>query len=434
MERLLEILLPKAEKNKKYIWENCLFIFDTNVFLNLYKYSNSTRNEFSKILDKVKDRVWIPHQVALEYLYNRQTKIHEQKENYMDHLHAIDNACATAKKEITLKLGSIKKSFRKFDVDDLTKKIDDFFYQLKKEVEDKNKDNPDFHKDDVVLSLFLKYFNNNIGEANQNDDLTKIYEEGQKRYENEIPPGYKDLEKKKGKTRLYGDIEIKSEYGDLLIWKQIINKSRESGFSVVFITDDSKEDWWKNEKGIKIPRNELLNEFTFCTNNDFLMYNSESFLNDSKEFLKIDVEESAITEVRNFINLSMLLEDEEIKKQIKETLFEEFNKREILNQRIHDKESLYKELNVINEIIFDTKRMLNKLKTEKDLLEGLIGNNADNASVEYDLAKKQLEEIVAEINEKEKIIKRLIQRRSKITMKLYRENKFHEEDEGKTNM
>ena len=57
----------------KEMWENCVFVLDSNVLLNLYEYSCETSEELQKIFKYISDadRLWIPHQSALEYHRNR---------------------------------------------------------------------------------------------------------------------------------------------------------------------------------------------------------------------------------------------------------------------------------------------------------------------------------------------------------------------------
>jgi uncharacterized protein with von Willebrand factor type A (vWA) domain len=64
------------------LWHHCIFIFDTNVLLDFYEYRNETRQEFFKVLDAIKDRLWIPHQVALEYNENRINRIKQAESNF----------------------------------------------------------------------------------------------------------------------------------------------------------------------------------------------------------------------------------------------------------------------------------------------------------------------------------------------------------------
>lgn len=57
----------------KKLWDECIFIFDANVLLNLYRYSQKTSQKLLDVLynEKIKERIWIPHQFAFEYQKNR---------------------------------------------------------------------------------------------------------------------------------------------------------------------------------------------------------------------------------------------------------------------------------------------------------------------------------------------------------------------------
>jgi hypothetical protein len=55
-----------SEQDQKLLWEKCLFVLDANILLNLYRYSDSTRAEFIKILNSLRNRLWLPHRA--EYL------------------------------------------------------------------------------------------------------------------------------------------------------------------------------------------------------------------------------------------------------------------------------------------------------------------------------------------------------------------------------
>jgi|SRR5262245_4337358 len=73
-----------TEEEFSVLWRECIFSFDANVLLNLYKYSQTTRESFLKILSGLRDRIWLPHQAALEYQENRLKVIFDQYERYDD--------------------------------------------------------------------------------------------------------------------------------------------------------------------------------------------------------------------------------------------------------------------------------------------------------------------------------------------------------------
>jgi len=97
-----------TEQEYRHIWENALFIFDTNILLNLYRYQNSSRDEFIKILESLDDRIWIPHHVALEFKRNRLTTIRSRTNLLIEAKEAINKSQSTLATELN-KL-QIKKS------------------------------------------------------------------------------------------------------------------------------------------------------------------------------------------------------------------------------------------------------------------------------------------------------------------------------------
>lgn len=72
---------PREEELHE-LWETCLFVLDANVLLNLYRYSPGTSASLINILTEISNRLWIPHQVALEYQTNRLDEIARQAEIY----------------------------------------------------------------------------------------------------------------------------------------------------------------------------------------------------------------------------------------------------------------------------------------------------------------------------------------------------------------
>ncbi|MGR5590620.1 PIN-like domain-containing protein, partial [Peptoniphilus grossensis] len=88
------------------------------------------------------------------------------------------------------------------------------------------------------------------------DEIIKVCEEGKIRFENLIPPGFSDKNKKEY-----------NKYNDLLIWKEILNYTKENKSieNVIFLIEDMKDgNWWdkkaSNNEKRKIHRF-LLNEF-----------------------------------------------------------------------------------------------------------------------------------------------------------------------------
>jgi PIN like domain len=72
---------PSEEEFKK-LWGECIFSFDTNVLLNIYRYSPKSRERLFEVWRKLNKDIWLPHQVALEYLQERLNVISHQSKPY----------------------------------------------------------------------------------------------------------------------------------------------------------------------------------------------------------------------------------------------------------------------------------------------------------------------------------------------------------------
>ena len=60
MRNAIKEFIELNEEEKKLIWEGATFVFDTNVFLNLYRYSSSTREQLFKAFKELNGRIWMP--------------------------------------------------------------------------------------------------------------------------------------------------------------------------------------------------------------------------------------------------------------------------------------------------------------------------------------------------------------------------------------
>ena len=87
------------------MWEKSIFVIDANVMLNLYRYSQDTRNKLIAALKQFSPRLWVPHQAAWEYQRNRLDVISKQREAYNE----IERAFAETPKKLESVLGAYNK-------------------------------------------------------------------------------------------------------------------------------------------------------------------------------------------------------------------------------------------------------------------------------------------------------------------------------------
>lgn len=279
------------EEEIKAVWDDCYVVLDANILLNFYRCSKDTSDDVFNILEAIKDKLWIPYQVAWEYFNNRRNVFHE---NW--------NAAITIK-------DSFKTYIDRFYQDDKVKKLlarnpfintDELKEVISQCIDEVNtvlskyeQNVTDFTFNDEILDKITKLLDSKVGDDLPEQALLDIYKEGKKRYELRFPPGYKDDTQDK---RSQGERHV---YGDLINWQMIINKANEDGKNIVFVSGDQKEDWWDVWNGAKIrPRTELIKEFHDKTGKDIVIYNQHSFMQYAKENIVNDTKDASIYEVK----------------------------------------------------------------------------------------------------------------------------------------
>lgn len=270
MRSVYREFLNLTEEEKDDLCKKGIYVFDTNVLLNLYRYSSSTRNSLLSSIDSIKDQIWMPNHIAYEFLRDRVNVIYETNQKYQDMYSAIDGFCDTWKTELRIteedSIASLHKSISKWI--DSTK------------AEHLSVSNP---SDDSILEKLYDLYEGKTGEAYSDEKLNEIYTIGENRYAKNTPPGFKDVKKDDNK------------FGDLIIWFQMMDYCKDNNCPLVFVTNDQKEDWWQIYKGKKYgPRHELRAEFRKITNNDFHIYKMESFI----ELIMSPAESGIVAEIK----------------------------------------------------------------------------------------------------------------------------------------
>ena len=280
---------PKEEEINN-AWNNGVFAFDANTLLNLYRYSGGTRNDFLAALQKVKKRLFLPYQAAFEFHSNRVGVIEGVERSYNE-LEEIFKQ--NYEKSLRDEVNRFKRH-PSLKIDALKKLHDEFVEEIVEELESQKAKHPNFKTDHTVLDKVTELFDKSVGDNIPKSELEKIYKEGKERYDNDIPPGYKDEKEKRKKG-------LRNVFGDLIVWRELISFSNKENQPLIFVTDDRKEDWWRIENGRTIrPREELIKEFFDETGIRILIYNADQFLKFAKERgLVPKIKDETIDEVKN---------------------------------------------------------------------------------------------------------------------------------------
>lgn len=377
MKNIFPGYYKKNETEIKKIWETGIIVFDTNVLLNLYRYSDSTRDTILDLVSKFSKQIYIPHQAALEYNRNRYEVIAEQEKAYKEFLDKIS--------QIQKDLQSTNKPpflSAKIDTD-----LNSVFEHVSKEVNDSIEKYCHFLKEDPIYNKICSLFTDKISKSFSFEELSNIYKEGEERYKAKMPPGYEDEKTKEGVRK----------FGDLVLWKQVIELAKDLKKDIILITDERKSDWWwKIKDGRNMgPRQELVEEIKQHANVDFHMYSSERFLSYGQTFLKEQINQKALEEIQ-----AMKKAEIEESNHLKFKIFESNKVLKLKESKLIEEIEYYKtRINEINNKKYDLEKHINKLlkgASENDEIHEHIHNLSMHES-ELDEEKNKLMNRVEEL-------------------------------------
>jgi hypothetical protein len=285
--------------------ENTVFIFDTNVLLDIYSYKEITRKDFFSSLEKLKGNIWIPFHVGLEYQRNRLEIISKAKAAFR---HAKEELNSIKSLETKNKIKSITDMFPSLleKTSKLSKDIDKLISDYENDLNELDEKQPCVRSHDKIREKLNDLFCDKVGAEPSQDKIDAIEKDGEERYKNKIPPGFCDESNKKDECFYYGGVKYKKKYGDLIIWKQIIEylESNKNINNVIFITNDLKRDWWYiidsgGQKRIG-PHALLINEIKKLDNIKlFDMYTAADFLRNTSEYSSdFDISDESISNVK----------------------------------------------------------------------------------------------------------------------------------------
>ena len=312
MKEKFKAFYELSEQELSEIWsdDETVIILDTSILLSFYEYSKNTQEEWFKILQIVKDHIWIPFHVALEYQRGRLSIIRREKlslENFNTKLDGIKSTVTDGLSSFDFEskhpdLFNIEKKFRK----DICSLVDSF----KTEVTKVDETQPCATEYDDIRAKLDNLLEGKVGEEPEEAWVLQVAKQGVTRYDNKTPPGYMDA-KKDGSSFTHNNIRYEGKFGDLIIWKQILEylKGSSGVKNVIFITNDTKEDWCAilDISGVKHrigARPELKSEiYKEAEVANFMMYNANEFLTAVKKYRSVDVEDKAIEETKHIFNV-----------------------------------------------------------------------------------------------------------------------------------
>ncbi len=231
MKNVFSEYYPISKEVINDVWDKGIFCYDANVLLNLYRYSNETRNKIFENIEYFIGKTIMPYQACYEYHKNRRGVEDSLLSSYDEIIKIIEQAANA------LESGDLAK-YRKhcaLDIDrDIIKPIKSATTKIVNKIKDTKSNHSSFLNVSEIHEKISQLFDGKISDKFSEDELKRIYTEGKSRYDKKIPPGFADYDNKKNKGE-------NSLYGDLIIWKHLIEISKSKNSDIIFVTDDRKK-------------------------------------------------------------------------------------------------------------------------------------------------------------------------------------------------
>ncbi len=302
MRERFRAFYPLSDAERDEAWEEGLIVLDTNALLSLYRYPLDARNDLLAVLDGFKERLWLPYQVALEYHRNLPAVLRDQRARFKE----VRDEIAGMKSDSQARINKLRlrKRHALIDAEGLREEIETAIDRFLEKLNVIEREREELYQEDTLQGKIEVLFEGRIGEAPKQEWLDSVYEEGASRFDKKIPPGYKDAHKeasnKEADTYTFGGVVFQRKFGDLVIWKEVLQRVKQEKIQwLIFVTDDSKEDWWLSREGRKIgPRPALVDEAGREGGlRGLVMQTSENFVAIASKKLGVEVTEEVIQQI-----------------------------------------------------------------------------------------------------------------------------------------
>jgi hypothetical protein len=279
---------PNKKEVEAFV-QSAIIVLDTNVLLDLYRVTPQARNEILAVLEQTAERIFIPHQVALEFHQNRVKVAKDQLDFYVATRSGLDSLksqalqkiseftkrCALPNKEKESLAGPLEEAFKNA-VDRIKSHQERFDLDEKKVL-----------NEDPVLARLSILLDGRVGPAFDEAQRSEALKEAARRSSAKIPPGYKDGGK------------ASNSHGDYFLWEQVLTEAARRKAPVLLVSNDNKEDWVHKQLDFAIgPRFELVEEMKTRADAEFRVISFPGFLESVKRKTSIAVSEQTLSEAK----------------------------------------------------------------------------------------------------------------------------------------
>jgi hypothetical protein len=262
-----------------------LVVLDANALLNLYRYNVKTRDDFIEMLANIRERLWVPHQAMYEFWRGRSSVIGSRSREIEGIIDGILRNRSNLEKGIHTWSGRVGLPPEKTAeiIGTVESAVDDVAEKIRATSNDTALENAEDTAKDPVITALSTILETNVGYPLTADELRKAKAEAMKRIADHAPPGWKYARKRENPE------------GDYIVWFEALQEARRRGVDVLFVTDDTKDDWWRKEgEEVKGPLPELVYEMRVVANVGLFMLRPGSLLAHAGDALGLGISKESV--------------------------------------------------------------------------------------------------------------------------------------------
>ncbi|MGR6743169.1 PIN-like domain-containing protein [Microbacterium sp. F1-18] len=227
------------------LFEQSVIVFDTNVLLNVLRYSESARQELIDAIASVADRTFVPHQVAVEYNRNRVKVVSDRRAE----LDEVGNKSDEIRQSVSGLTNLLRRRRIVGDPDiETLEQASQAFLAVLNNTSQEALDKYDLEPDSLVgvvddwTRRLDEALAGRVAAAPSSGDLEKDKEEAERRKAERLAPGFKD-----------------DAMGDYLWWAETLRWPQIVGKHLFIVSDDAaKGDWRFEQRGIAAGAHQVL--------------------------------------------------------------------------------------------------------------------------------------------------------------------------------
>lgn len=314
-------------KDFKRIWSEGIISIDTSALLFLQECNTELAKYIMDTLLFAEERIWIAPQVAKHEMIENFGYAGSNEYGTIGRLNKFNKTLESSIKKVENVLKSISDNLREEGHELLAEvitsaKSNELFYSILSEFDTKTKETTDESRKFIqsgLVKIFQQEMCMKTSDIFNDEEISKIKNEGIRRYKYKIPPGYCD------------NVKNENEFGDLIVWKELLEKSKIANRPLIFITRDKKEDWFRIEEGRIVGiRSELFHEakeygveIHVIYFNDFVSLSANLVSKDINNLISIlESDDELLLQIEEYINDNMY---EEIQDQLSSNANSDYN-------------------------------------------------------------------------------------------------------------